>query len=104
MSESKQYRLRYVMHEPSEDTEDMYLAEALDIPGCRAWGETQEQACEYLRDVAAGFIELYVERGEALPVGSTTSRLGLAASSSRNLRRFEPHPGPSWLLSDPSQC
>ena len=69
MSESKQYRLRYVMHEPSEDTEDMYLAEALDIPGCRAWGETQEQACEYLRDVAAGFIEMYLERGEALPVG-----------------------------------
>ena len=31
----------------------MYLAEALD-PGCRAWGETPEQACEYLRDVAAG--------------------------------------------------
>ena len=69
MNESKQYRLRYVMHEPSEDTEDMYLAEALDLPGCRAWGETPELACEYLRDVAAGFIELYKERGDALPVG-----------------------------------
>ena len=69
MSESKQYRLRYTMRGPSEDTEDMYLAEAIDIPGCRAWGETPEKACEYLRDVAAGFIELYLERGKALPVG-----------------------------------
>ncbi len=69
MSESKQYRLRYVMHEPSEDTEDMYLAEALDLPGCRAWGETQEKACEYLKDVAAVVIELYLERGDDLPVG-----------------------------------
>ena len=69
MSEPKQYRLRYVMRAPCEDTEDMYLAEAVDIPGCRAWGETPEKACEYLRDVAAGFIEMYLERGEALPVG-----------------------------------
>ena len=33
----KHYKLRYVMHEPSEDTEDKYMAEIPALPGCRAW-------------------------------------------------------------------
>ena len=36
----KQYRLRWTMRQPSEETEGMFMAEAPDLPGCRAWGET----------------------------------------------------------------
>ncbi len=64
---SKQYRLPYTMREPSYDTEDMYLAEVPILPGCRAWGETAEEALHNIEGVAEAFIESYQERGKPLP-------------------------------------
>ena len=61
------YRLAFVMHEPCYDTEDKYLAEIPALPGCRAWGDTPAEAVEYLRSVAAAFIESYIEHGDELP-------------------------------------
>ena len=63
----KHYKLRYVMRGPSEETEDKYLAEIPDLPGCRAWGDTPEDALDILQSVAAAFIESYLERGHELP-------------------------------------
>ena len=63
----KHYKLRYVMHDPSEDTEDKYMADIPDLPGCRAWGDTPEEALDILQSVAAASIEVYVERGYELP-------------------------------------
>jgi predicted RNase H-like HicB family nuclease len=63
----KLYRLPLVMHEPSEDTEDRYLAEVPALPGCRAWGDTAAEALENLQSVAAAFIESYRSRGDPLP-------------------------------------
>ncbi len=53
----KLYKLPLLMHEPSEDTEDKYMAEVPALPGCRAWGDTATEALENLHSVAAGFIE-----------------------------------------------
>ncbi len=63
----KHYKLRYVMHEPSEETEDKYMADIPDLPGCRAWGNTPEEALDILTSVAAATIEVYMERGYELP-------------------------------------
>ena len=63
----KHYKLRYVMHEPSEDTEDKYMAEIPDLPGCRVWGDSPEEALDILQSVAAATIEVYMERGYELP-------------------------------------
>ena len=63
----KHYKLRYVMHDPSEETEDKYLAEIPDLPGCRAWGDTSEDALDILSSVAAATIEVYIDRGYELP-------------------------------------
>ena len=63
----KLYRLPLVIHEPSEVTEDKYLAEVPALPGCRAWGDTAAEALESLQSVAAGFIESYRFGGEPLP-------------------------------------
>ena len=63
----KHYKLRYVMHDPSEDTEDKYMAEIPDLPGCRAWGDTPEEALDILSSVAASSIKVYIERGYELP-------------------------------------
>ena len=63
----KQYRLPYTLLDPCEDTEDMYLAEVPVLPGCRAWGETAEEALLNLESVAAAFIESYREHGDKLP-------------------------------------
>ena len=62
-----QYHLPYRMKGPSEETEDMYMAEIPGLPGCRAWGETPESALDILRSVAAEFIASYAEHGDELP-------------------------------------
>ncbi len=63
----KIYRLPLVMSEPSEDTEDKYIAEIPALPGCRAWGDTAAEALENLQSVAAGFIGSYHSKGDPLP-------------------------------------
>ena len=63
----KLYKLTFVMHEPSEDTEGKYMAGLPGLPGCRAWGETAAEALENLQNVATAFIESYRDRRDALP-------------------------------------
>ena len=64
---AKQYRLAYTMRPPSDDTEDKYLAEIPALPGCRAWGDTPEEALWILESVAEAFIDSYKEREKELP-------------------------------------
>ena len=63
----KLYKLPLVIHEPSEDTENKYLAEIPLLPGRRAWGETAAEALENLQSVALGFIESFRDSGDPLP-------------------------------------
>ena len=63
----KLYRLEFVLKEPSEDTEGMYLAEVSALPGCRAWGETAVLALENLQSVTTAFIESHRAHGDPLP-------------------------------------
>ena len=62
-----QYKLPYALRAPSEDTEDMYLAEVPVLPGCRAWGATAEEALFNLEGVAADFIASCERHGDELP-------------------------------------
>ena len=64
---AKQYRLAYTMRPPSYGTEDKYLAEVPALPGCRAWGDTPEEALEILESLAAAYIESCLEHGDPLP-------------------------------------
>ena len=63
----KRYKLHYVMHEPSEETEDKYLVEVPALPGCRAWGDSPAEALDHIQSVAAAFIDSYHEHGDELP-------------------------------------
>ncbi len=63
------YKLSFVMYEPSEDTEDKFMAEIPALPGCRAWGDTAAETLYYLQSVAEAFIKSYQERGDELPAG-----------------------------------
>ena len=63
----KHYKLRYVMHHPSEETEDKYMAEVPALPGCRAWGDTPDEALDILQGVATAFIESHMVHGDELP-------------------------------------
>ena len=69
----KTYKLPYTLKAPSEDTEHMYLAEVPVLPGCRAWGETAEEALHNLDRVAADFIASYQEHGDELPQSITAA-------------------------------
>ena len=62
-----QYKLPYTLRAPSDETEDMYLAEVPVLPGCRAWGATAEEALFNLEGVAADYIASCEERGDPLP-------------------------------------
>jgi predicted RNase H-like HicB family nuclease len=63
----KQYRLPVIVHQPSEDTENKYLAEIPLLKGCRAWGDTPAEAMENLRSVASEFILSFKEHHQPLP-------------------------------------
>ena len=63
----KLYKLRLVIYEPSEETEDKYMAEVPALPGCRAWGDSPTEVMENLQSVAAGFIDSYRSSRDALP-------------------------------------
>lgn len=62
------YKLPIVLYEPSDDTNDMYMAEVPLLPGCRAWGDTPSMALECIQGVAEAFIESCAKRGVPLPV------------------------------------
>ncbi len=60
------YNLSYVIYSPAESTEpDKYMAEIPDLPGCRAWADTPDEAIEILESLAPAFVELQIERGES---------------------------------------
>ncbi len=62
----KQYRLPVIMQQPSEETENKYMAEIPLLNGCRAWGDTPAETMEILRSVAAEFLLSYKERKQRL--------------------------------------
>ena len=68
----KLYKLPFVMHEPGYDTEDKFMAEIPALPGCRAWGDTYDDALQNLHGVAAAMVESYRERGDELPADVQT--------------------------------
>lgn len=63
----KLYKLSVIVAEPSEETEDKFMAEIPSLPGCRAWGDTATEALENVQSVAAQFIESYRSAGDPLP-------------------------------------
>jgi len=63
----KQYKLPVVMNEPSEETENKYMAEIPILKGCRAWGDSPAEAMENLQSVAGEFIRSFKEHGQKLP-------------------------------------
>ena len=53
------------------------MAEIPALPGCRAWGDTTDQALENLQSVATAFIESYKEMGDKLPLEREMIERGL---------------------------
>jgi len=63
------YKLSFIIHEPSQDMNDKFMAEIPALPGCRAWGDTPAETLHILEGVAEAFIQSYLERGDPLPSG-----------------------------------
>lgn len=53
----QQYRIFVEVHDWPISTEpDKWMAEIPALPGCRAWGDTQDEALEIIADLAVDFI------------------------------------------------
>ena len=63
----KNYRFLCTVRDPSEETEDKFLAEIPALPGCRAWGDTEAEALDYVRSVAVAFLDSYEVSEDELP-------------------------------------
>ena len=63
----KQYKLPVIIQQPSEETENKYMAEIPLFKGCRAWGDTPEETLDNLRSVASEFIRSFKEHGYPIP-------------------------------------
>ncbi len=63
----KLYKLRFVLKGPDDEGERPYLAEVSALPGCRAWGDSAEEAMGNLQSVATAFLQSYQEKGDPLP-------------------------------------
>ena len=87
------------MHEPYEETEDKYLVEVSALPGCRAWGDSPNEALDHIQSVAAAFIGSYHEHGDELPAGA----LGELSIASRDdiVEAVQPKPHPSGYRPSP---
>lgn len=70
------YQFDCVLHEPREDQGWLYVAEIPELPGCRAWAETPNEALTELSTVAEQFILSYKDRGKPLPAGIAQSVTG----------------------------
>ncbi len=70
------YQLDYVLHEPREDQEWLYMAEIPGLPGCRAWGENADETLTELYTVAKQFILSYKDRDKPLPEGAALPTTG----------------------------
>ena len=53
--------------ELEQDDDGRWSAWIEDLPGCAAWGYTQEEALSSLEDAAKAYIEDMVEAGEVVP-------------------------------------
>ena len=70
------YQLDCVLREPCADQGWLYMVETPELPGCRAWGETANEAITELSTVAEQFILSYKDRGKPLPTGIARSGTG----------------------------
>ena len=53
--------------ELERDDDGRWSAWIEELPGCAAWGYTQEEALDSLEDAAIAYIKDMVEAGEAMP-------------------------------------
>jgi predicted RNase H-like HicB family nuclease len=59
--------LRYPAHVYWSDDDEGYIAIAPDLPGCSAFGKSQEQALAELQDAIAGWVQAAEAIGNPVP-------------------------------------
>ncbi len=50
-----------------EEDDSRWSAVIPTLPGCNAWGNTQQEALEAIRENAQAFVEVLLEHGDPLP-------------------------------------
>jgi len=70
----------YIFRVTTEKEEDGgWTATVPVLPGCAASGDTEEEAIEFVRELAKAYIDVLVEDGKSVPTDPTTSVVDGAA-------------------------
>jgi predicted RNase H-like HicB family nuclease len=70
----------YIFRVTTEQEEDGgWTAVVPVLPGCAASADTEEEAIEYVRDLAKAYVDVLVEDGKPVPTDETTSVVDGAA-------------------------
>jgi len=56
-NQMKQYKSPVLMHEPSDEKENKYMADIPMLPGCRAWGDAPAETLIYVQSAAAKCVQ-----------------------------------------------
>ncbi len=70
----------YIFPVSIEQEEDgRWSAWVEELPGCATWGYTKEEALEALKDAAQAYMEVLLEKGQAIPQEAKSSDEPLVA-------------------------
>ena len=61
---------RYCIEIFWSDEDDGYIALVPDLPGCSAWGNTQEEALREIQNAVSAWIEACEKSGDPVPMPS----------------------------------
>jgi predicted RNase H-like HicB family nuclease len=78
---------RYPAHVFWSDEDEGFIALATDLPGCSAFGKTQEKALRELQSAIEAWIEAAAEAGNPVPAPSNPAELPMPFNDHR------PHAG-----------
>ena len=77
---TKSYKMIARIYEGEESTEpDKHMAEIRELPGCRAWGDTREEAVDFVADLAIDFVRDSIKNNTLSPLIEPVESMAMSA-------------------------
>lgn len=88
----------FAQFQPDETQPDVYNVSFPDLPGCVTFGTGLDTAMTYAMDALTAYLEVEMERGEAIPEASDMATAKAKAEAQDRELDIPPHPGTIYML------